>query len=36
MPFTATLRGLIIAVRADEANHRDTNHHFADSIFQGN
>lgn len=32
LPTTATLRDLVIAVRADEANHRDTNHHFADSI----
>lgn len=28
----ATLRDLIIAVRADEANHRDVNHSFADEL----
>jgi ubiquinol oxidase len=29
---TATLRDVVLAVRADEATHRDTNHHFADRI----
>ncbi|KAL2913875.1 inducible alternative oxidase 2 [Polyrhizophydium stewartii] len=28
----ATLRDVVLAVRADEANHRDMNHHFADRI----
>ena len=28
----ATLRDVVIAVRADEANHRDTNHAFADAM----
>ena len=32
LPADATLRELIIAVRADEANHRDVNHAFADSL----
>jgi ubiquinol oxidase len=32
---TATLRDLVLAVRADEATHRDTNHHFADRILVG-
>ncbi|CAG8520042.1 21070_t:CDS:2 [Racocetra persica] len=32
---TATLRDLVLAVRADEAVHRDTNHHFADRIVLG-
>ncbi len=31
----ATLRDLIIAVRADEAGHRDKNHGFADAIRDG-
>ncbi|KAJ9059349.1 inducible alternative oxidase 2 [Entomophthora muscae] len=31
----ATLRDVVLAVRADEANHRDTNHHFADRIVLG-
>ena len=29
---TATLRDVVLAVRADEATHRDTNHHFADRL----
>ncbi|CAG8487991.1 4078_t:CDS:2 [Funneliformis mosseae] len=33
---TATLKDLVLAVRADEATHRDTNHHFADRIILGN
>ena len=28
----ATLRDVVIAVRADEANHRDVNHAFADEL----
>ncbi|CAI2168971.1 19327_t:CDS:2 [Funneliformis geosporum] len=32
---TATLKDLVLAVRADEATHRDTNHHFADRIILG-
>ncbi|KAJ1914176.1 inducible alternative oxidase 2 [Tieghemiomyces parasiticus] len=31
-PKTATLRDVVLAVRADEALHRDTNHHFADRL----
>ncbi|KAJ2389128.1 inducible alternative oxidase 2 [Coemansia sp. RSA 2603] len=34
-PQTATLRDVVLAVRADEALHRDTNHHFSDRIFAG-
>lgn len=33
---TATLKDVVIAVRADEANHRDRNHYFADSLKNGN
>ena len=29
-PETATMRDLILAVRADEAVHRSVNHHFSD------
>ncbi len=29
LPADATLRDVVVAVRADEANHRDVNHHFA-------
>lgn len=29
LPADATLRDVVIVVRADEANHRDVNHHFA-------
>lgn len=32
LPANATLRDLIIAVRADEVNHRDVNHRFADEL----
>ncbi|RKP37499.1 alternative oxidase-domain-containing protein [Dimargaris cristalligena] len=35
-PATATLRDVVLAVRADEALHRDTNHHFADRIHTHN
>lgn len=35
LPREATLRDVVLAVRADEANHRDTNHHFADRIVLG-
>ncbi|MFK7945852.1 MAG: alternative oxidase [Paracoccaceae bacterium] len=31
----ATLRDVVIAVRADEAEHRDTNHRFADELAAG-
>ena len=31
----ATLRDVVIAVRADEAHHRDTNHQFANDYDQG-
>ncbi|KAI9137467.1 alternative oxidase-domain-containing protein [Paraphysoderma sedebokerense] len=29
---TATLRDVVLAIRADEAAHRDTNHHFSDRV----
>ena len=29
MPADASFRDLILAIRADEACHRETNHHFA-------
>lgn len=32
LPADATLRDVVLAVRADEANHRDTNHRFADLL----
>ena len=32
---TATLKDVVIAVRADEANHRDRNHYFANSLKNG-
>lgn len=32
LPETATLRDVVIAVRADEAGHRDANHGFADAL----
>jgi ubiquinol oxidase len=32
LPADATLRDVVIAVRADEASHRDVNHEFADKI----
>ena len=30
MPPSATFKDLILAIRADEICHRETNHHFAD------
>ena len=35
MPADATLRDVVLAVRADEAGHRDRNHGFADSLKRG-
>ncbi len=35
LPADATLRDVVIAVRADEAGHRDRNHQFADQIAAG-
>ena len=35
LPEGARLRDVVIAVRADEANHRDTNHGFANQIMEG-
>ncbi|HTI87340.1 MAG TPA: alternative oxidase [Alphaproteobacteria bacterium] len=32
LPDTATLRDVIVAVRSDEAHHRDVNHRFADEL----
>lgn len=32
---TATLRDVVLAVRADEANHRDVNHFLADKMMSG-
>jgi len=32
LPETATLRDVVIAVREDEAGHRDVNHNFADQL----
>jgi ubiquinol oxidase len=32
LPDTATLRDVIVAVRSDEAHHRDVNHRFADQL----
>ena len=32
LPATATLRDVVLAVRADEAGHRDVNHGFADTL----
>ncbi len=32
LPADARLREVIVAVRADEAGHRDVNHHFADTL----
>ncbi len=29
-PQGAKMRDMILAIRADEASHRDTNHHFSD------
>jgi ubiquinol oxidase len=34
LPADAKLTDVVIAVRADEANHRDVNHHFADEYTQ--
>ena len=35
LPEDARLRDVVLVVRADEARHRDTNHHFADEIARG-
>ena len=35
LPATARLRDVVIAVRADEAGHRDRNHYFADALIAG-
>jgi len=35
LPSTAQLRDVVLVVRADEANHRDTNHHFANQLARG-
>ena len=35
LPSTARLRDVVIVVREDEAHHRDTNHHFANQIANG-
>lgn len=35
LPAEARLRDVVIAVRADEAHHRDTNHGFANEIMEG-
>ena len=32
LPAGARLREVVVAVRADEAGHRDVNHHFADTL----
>jgi ubiquinol oxidase len=32
LPPSATLRDVVIVVRADEAGHRDRNHGFADTL----
>jgi len=32
LPETATLRAVVLVVRADEAHHRDVNHSFADEL----
>jgi len=32
MPDDATLRDVVLLVRADEAHHRDVNHGFADEL----
>ena len=32
LPDTATLRDVVLVVRADEAHHRDVNHRFADEL----
>jgi ubiquinol oxidase len=35
LPETARLRDVVLVVRADEAHHRDTNHHFANQLVKG-
>ena len=35
LPADARLRDVILAVRADEAGHRDVNHRFADELSRG-
>lgn len=35
LPANARLRDVVIAVREDEAGHRDRNHHFADTLIAG-
>ncbi|MCY4179718.1 MAG: alternative oxidase [Litoreibacter sp.] len=35
LPDDARLREVVIVIRADEAEHRDTNHHFANQIVSG-
>jgi ubiquinol oxidase len=35
LPLNATLRDVVIATRADEMRHCDTNHRFADDIQRG-
>ncbi len=35
LPSDARLRDVVVVVRADEAHHRDTNHHFANQIAKG-
>lgn len=35
LPAAARLRDVVIAVRADEAGHRDRNHYFADALIRG-
>jgi ubiquinol oxidase len=35
LPSTARLRDVVLVVRADEAHHRDTNHHFANQLAKG-
>lgn len=35
LPATARLRDVVIAVRLDEAGHRDRNHYFADTLIAG-
>ena len=35
LPATARLRDVVIAVREDEAGHRDRNHYFADALIAG-
>ncbi|HQN52667.1 MAG TPA: alternative oxidase, partial [Phenylobacterium sp.] len=32
LPATATLRDVVLVVRADEAHHRDVNHGFANAL----